>query len=502
MGLSAMQDSRGLPKMRYSSVKGFQISRIGLGTVQFGMDYGYTKKLSQAGVDNILYVCRNHGINFLDTARNYGDSELKIGSYLRRHPLGDWFIATKIGGLPKDVCSRKPKIKDHILASLEASRKSLGREMQLVQLHDAEPHVVRNPRLWDVIADLKAQGELKDFGVSFYEPDEARLVLKKYSDLITCIQVPFNIFDRRFAGLFPLLRLKRIKLISRSTFLRGLITVGNDATPSDLAGLKPYKEKFMDFSARSGLSINESALLYAYNTDLINTVLVGVKSASELESNIAALQKLRIFRKYAGELSKLKVNEPYLIDPRRWKPTKVSFPKAQVKKLSKAPRVLAILQARMGSTRLPGKVLRPIMGKPMLLRMIERVRASQEVDHLVVATTVSPSDDVIEEFCRKHSIRCFRGSENDVLDRFFQAARKFGGQSIVRITGDCPLMDPEVLDKVIRCYFLGAYDYASNTVECTFPDGLDVEVFSAQAMGVAHKKAKLLSEREHVTPFF
>lgn len=162
---------------------------------------------------------------------------------------------------------------------------------------------------------------------------------------------------------------------------------------------------------------------------------------------------------------------------------------------------LAILQARMSSSRLSGKVLKPILGIPMLLRQIERVNRSKKIDKLVVATSLDPSDDPIRQLCQSSGIECFRGSMSDVLDRFYQASLKFPADHIVRLTADCPLADPAVIDHVIEFYDEGEFDYASNAIEPTFPDGLDVEIFRTQCLHEAWNEAQLPSEREHVTPF-
>lgn len=162
---------------------------------------------------------------------------------------------------------------------------------------------------------------------------------------------------------------------------------------------------------------------------------------------------------------------------------------------------LAILQARTSSTRLPGKVLLPLFGVPMLLRQIERIRRAKLIDRLVVATSSDASDDQILAVCHEAGIECYRGDLDDVLDRFYQAASASMPKHIVRLTGDCPLTDPNVIDQVIAFYLAGGYDYASNAIEPTFPDGLDVEVFSFASLQQAWQEARLLSQREHVTPF-
>jgi spore coat polysaccharide biosynthesis protein SpsF len=164
--------------------------------------------------------------------------------------------------------------------------------------------------------------------------------------------------------------------------------------------------------------------------------------------------------------------------------------------------ILAVLQARSSSTRLPGKVLKPILGRPMLELQIERIRRSTLIDKLVVATSSDPEDAVIAELCQRISVPCFRGSLEDVLDRFYQAARSYAPQYVVRLTGDCPLCDPRVIDDVIRFALSGGYDYASNTLNPTYPDGLDVEVCTFEALERIWREASLRSQREHVTPYF
>jgi len=163
--------------------------------------------------------------------------------------------------------------------------------------------------------------------------------------------------------------------------------------------------------------------------------------------------------------------------------------------------IIAILQARFSSSRLRGKVLKTILGKSLLELQIERVRRSKNINRLIIASTTDISDDAIETLCNSLDIACFRGSHANVLDRFFQAALQYKPNHIVRLTGDCPLTDPEIIDKCIEFYLEGDYDYVSNTIEHTFPDGLDVEIFKFSALANAWKNAKLPSEKEHVTPY-
>lgn len=164
---------------------------------------------------------------------------------------------------------------------------------------------------------------------------------------------------------------------------------------------------------------------------------------------------------------------------------------------------LAIVQARMTSTRLPGKVLLPILGRPMLALQLERMRRSQLLGGIVIATTTNAADDPIVAMCAAEQVACFRGSEHDVLARYAGAAQAFSADTIVRITSDCPLMEPDLIDLSVGTFAQaqGQLDYVSNMLEPSFPYGLAVEVFSRDALEQAHRKATSNAEREHVTPY-
>jgi spore coat polysaccharide biosynthesis protein SpsF (cytidylyltransferase family) len=164
-------------------------------------------------------------------------------------------------------------------------------------------------------------------------------------------------------------------------------------------------------------------------------------------------------------------------------------------------RTVAIIQARMASSRLPGKVLADLMGYPVLWHVVQRVHRASRVDQVIVATSKAPSDDSVARFCADSGIDLFRGSEHDVLDRFHQAAAAYGAETIVRITADCPLIDPDVIDHVLEVYASGAYEYVSNVIHYSYPDGLDVEAMSSQTLARVWREAVRPSDREHVTPY-
>jgi len=160
-----------------------------------------------------------------------------------------------------------------------------------------------------------------------------------------------------------------------------------------------------------------------------------------------------------------------------------------------------IIQARSNSTRLPKKVTKKIEGKTILEHVIERAKKIKNCSRIILATTNKKEDDILENTAKKLDIEVFRGSEEDVLDRYYQSAKFFKIDPIVRVTADCPLLDADIAEKVINFYFQNNYDYVSNVNPPTFPDGMDVEVFNFKSVEKSWKEAKLRSEREGVNDY-
>lgn len=166
-----------------------------------------------------------------------------------------------------------------------------------------------------------------------------------------------------------------------------------------------------------------------------------------------------------------------------------------------AVKILAVVQARMRSTRLPGKVLREVNGKSLIEILLHRISKAKRVDKIVLATGNTSHNDVLATRVESLGYEVFRGNEDNVLDRYYQAAKTYHAATIVRITGDCPIIDPNIIDQVIDLHQGARVDYASNTIPPTFPDGLDTEVFSFEALEEAWKNAVTNYDKEHVTPF-
>lgn len=168
------------------------------------------------------------------------------------------------------------------------------------------------------------------------------------------------------------------------------------------------------------------------------------------------------------------------------------------------PKIVTVIQARTGSTRLPNKIMLPLGGKPLLVRMVERVQRASLAGTVVVATTTDPSDDVIVEACEAAGFRCYRGKVDDLLDRHYQVGLQYQADAVVKIPSDKPLIDPDVIDRVLGFFsdHFPTYDFVSNLHPETYPYGNDVEVVSMAAMKIAWQEATDPLAREHATPFF
>lgn len=163
--------------------------------------------------------------------------------------------------------------------------------------------------------------------------------------------------------------------------------------------------------------------------------------------------------------------------------------------------IVCVVQARMSSSRLPSKMMMSLSGRPVIEQVFRQLSFSKKINICVLATSVDSSDNELYQWAVRNEIPCYRGSLDDVLDRYYGAVKNFDADIIVRITGDCPLIDPEIIDKVIELHLRSGNDYTSNANPPTFPDGYDTEVFSFASLEKAWKDAKLVSEREHVTPY-
>ena len=295
-----------------------KLSSFGLGTVQFGLDYGFTKRKTQNEVNEILKVATNNGITLIDTAREYGDSEEKIGNFIKE--FGNVFIvATKIS-LIKDLDNLTYSFLDnHIRNSIEESLSNLNIDkIPILQLHQVEEQLYKNDDFWNCILDLKNENIIEDFGVSVYDIDFTKSIIASYGKIIDYLQIPYNIFDRRFDCLFDQIKHYDIDVISRSTFLKGIIPSSVESIPVELNEIIPYKLKLDEISKEFNVDVAELATLFVYCNNNISSTIFGVNSPQELENNIKTINDFDYKLLEDINFSELNISDSRLIDPRQW----------------------------------------------------------------------------------------------------------------------------------------------------------------------------------------
>lgn len=294
------------------------MASLGLGTVNFGLEYGYTKKKNQAEVDAILQFAWDNGVHLLDTARSYGDSEEKIGHYIKnvRHPF---VIATKVEKIDPAVFKDRHRLYSLINSSVECSLKNLFvPSIDILQMHQTDQTVLQSEALQDVIDDLKRQRLIKRFGFSIYEPRETELVCNTQKRMTEVIQIPYNIFDQRHEIHRDLFLQNHTKVIARSAFLKGILTCQEEKIPKGLEELKHHRTALQRFGLEFDLSIFELALLFVLSAGWIDTCIVGVDSVDELRTNINVLNKANIMLEKRERFRPFALEKEDLIDPRRW----------------------------------------------------------------------------------------------------------------------------------------------------------------------------------------
>ena len=296
----------------------YEISKFGLGTVQFGLDYGFTKRKTQNEVNDILQTAFNNGITLIDTAREYGDSEDKIGNFMANYK-NNFVVATKLRIIDDLDDLNYTNLKNNIYGSVEESLEKLQFNMiPILQLHQTIDELYKNDDFWRVIHQLKEDKLIDLFGVSVYELSETKFITQNYNECVDFFQIPYNVFDRRFDDIQKELDENSIGLVSRSTFLKGVIPCSMDDTPKCLNDIKPFKQKLQDLADECGCSVAELASVFVYYNDYINSTILGVNSPEELESNIKSIDKFDKNILKNIDFDSLKIDDDYLTDPRKW----------------------------------------------------------------------------------------------------------------------------------------------------------------------------------------
>lgn len=455
------------------------INKTILGTVQFGLDYGINNSLGKPKpetVFSILDLAHENNIKLLDSAEAYGNSYEIIGQYHAR-ANNKFEVITKF-------CAARTDLPSWIVERVEHNLKTLSVDsIYCYMFHSFSDFVKYYPRYKQDLIALKESGKVGKIGVSVYTNSEIEKLLEE--EEIDVLQLPFNLLDNVSQRLSVLekAKLSGKEIHARSIFLQGLFFKNTNELPRVLQPLRPHLEEIQKLAIDAKINLNQLCLKYAFEQEGLDHVLIGVDSLEQLVDNIRAISEEmpdNIFKK----INEITVAETELLSPRNWNNN-----------------VIAITQARMGSTRLPNKSMKEIEGKSLLEIHINRILKSKKINQLIVATTSNPEDQVIESLCNAMDIEVFRGSEKNVLDRFYQAVKEKKPTHIVRLTADCPLIDPKLIDDVIKYAIENDLDYCANTLIEDFPDGEDIEVMKFSTLEKAWKTATQNYEKEHVTPF-
>lgn len=296
----------------------YKISKLGLGTVQFGLDYGFTKKKTQDEVNSILETAVDNDVTLIDTAREYGDSESKIGNFISEFD-NDFVIATKLRLIDNLNDLDFNTLENSIYSSVNESLDCLNLDkIPILQLHQTDETLFKNANFWEVISQLKEDNLIDLFGVSVYGLEETQFILNNFTDSVDFFQIPYNIFDRRFEDMYDILSDNSVGLISRSTFLKGIIPCSLEDVPKELDGIKYFKKELEELANSLDLRVDELANLFVYSNDFINSTIFGVNSSEELEKNIMTLDKYNDELFENVDFDKLRIYDVNLIDPRLW----------------------------------------------------------------------------------------------------------------------------------------------------------------------------------------
>jgi spore coat polysaccharide biosynthesis protein SpsF (cytidylyltransferase family)/aryl-alcohol dehydrogenase-like predicted oxidoreductase len=463
---------------------------LALGTAQLGMRYGIleTEPPADHEVVRLLETAWQAGVRYFDTAQAYGGSEQLLGARLPPDRFPEALIITK---LHPDA---EQESKDTIERRLKLSRARLGeRPVWAVLLHRDRMLERWSSDLGKVLRRWRSDGLIRFLGASVESMENLSAVLA--ADDLNVIQVPASVFDRRLleSGLWERARDAGKRVFARGVYFQGLAVadVGEVRARAPMAA--GMVEAYARFCELHGLDRRRFAVDYARHRLPGAILVIGAETTAQVSENCGLV---------AGPEC-----DPWLCDAwdEAWQPSESVVDLPQLTRLAsrtRQMRIPVVIQARMGSSRLPGKSLMMLGDRPVLQWVVDRARQIPGTSGVVVATSREHRDDPIASYCKRYGLPVFRGSESDVLDRFAACAREQHADAAVRITGDCPLLDPAESGRVVAAFKQTKNcDYASNISPRIVPDGLDTEVISRAALETAWREATDPADREHVTLF-
>tara|TARA_Y100000590_G_scaffold461217_1_gene622291 strand:+ start:12119 stop:15034 length:2916 start_codon:yes stop_codon:yes gene_type:complete len=459
------------------------MNKVFLGTANFGLKYGQGRgkiKVPMNEMRRIINSSNDKKIYYLDTAMSYRNEK-----QLKKLNLKTWNIITKIEARnfskKQDI---KKEAKNYIYSIIKTLRlKKLYGILIHIQ-NSPDVNASANDKLFDFLKNLKKKKLVKKIGFSVYDTDEVDFILKKYK--IDLIQCPLNPFDRRFEkfGYLKKFKKKGIEVHGRSIFLQGLLLLNKNEIPKTFKKWNYEWEKWDEWTKRNNISKLEACLNYINSLSEVNRAVVGVNNFKQLK---------KIF-KYSNSNKKINFSEEFtkdkkLIDPRRW--NAINSKKSSI----------AIIQARQTSKRFPRKILQRVNNLTLIETLVNRLKLCKKLKRIIVAIPKGKKQSNLKRNLKKLKVDIFEGSEENVLDRFYKASKLCNSDFVVRITADCPLMDPKLVDKLVSIAEKKNYDYVSNVNPPTYPDGLDISVISTEVLEEAWRLAKTKFDKEHIVTY-
>lgn len=288
----------------------YSLSIIGIGSALFGLDYGFHQKLSQDSVNSILEFAYNNGINFIDTANGYGDSESKIGSFNFNNP-NKFNVATKFKKVQENE-----DITKSLLKSLKESMSRLNvKYIDLILLHQNDDFLIKNHLFWETIKIFKRLNLIKSFGISVYDIETTIYLLNHWHELLDVLEIPLNIFDQRFLALKNDLKEKKIGVIVRSIFLQGMITCPIETIPRNLSQIYYNRKNLDEITKHHDVSNAVVALDFILNSDLADVIIVGFSNTTEIK---VLVDHIKSNKSFEIDYKRYLINDIKQIDPRNW----------------------------------------------------------------------------------------------------------------------------------------------------------------------------------------
>ena len=456
-------------------------SKLVIGTANFSQSYGFNKyksKLSLKTIKKILKYANKHGVKNLDTAISYGSTEKILGKL----NLRTYQILTKLPKLPKNCRNVERWVSKNITNSIKRLK---VKKISGIFFHHAEDLLGRNKKsLYNSLRKAKEKGLVDKIGVSIYNFKTLGKILKEFK--LDIVQVPFSVFDRRLEHFKYLKKIKekKVKIYIRSIFLQGLLLLNENKIPKKFSKWHLLFKNWHTWTKDKKISSLKACINYVFSFKEIDKIIIGVNNLKQIKQIFEAVNNNNgVYPKNIFS------NNASLINPIKWK---------RSKKKVKKTKIICIVQARTKSTRFPNKVLQRINGKTIIEILFKRLSQSKKINKIIFAIPDNPEENDLKKNILSLGCDLYEGSENDVLDRYYQSAKKFNSNIIVRITGDCPLIDSSLVDQVILKLINNKLDFVSNYAPPTYPDGLDVAACTMKTLKRAWKETKNVYDREHV----